>query len=116
MKTLKPPSIEATTAATFVLCAFGLAFLVWAALLFATGHPYTALKCVGLSIVVISGCFDPVNCLANFSPFIAGEVVEPSPYAQYFWPCASIGVALLGIGWFGDGWLYHPPVQAHIPG
>jgi hypothetical protein len=64
------PAFAYTVIATVWLCTVSLGVAGNAISCFIHGYPFTALKCVGISIVFLSGCCDPVNWLWNLTPFL----------------------------------------------
>ena len=109
MQDLKTPSRDATILATCVVSIISVACAGWAVSLFVNGHSFTGLKVLGVSIIFLGGCFDPINWLWLCIPFTFSTVVQPPLYSRFSFPIWCAGFVLILLGWIHDGWLFQQP-------
>jgi hypothetical protein len=103
MESGKPPRLQPSTVAIpFALVLFiGSLALAWHAIsYFGSGQTFHGVEFTGFSIMVFSGCLDPINFLWLFLPFTARPVTPPTRFARFRLPLTIIGLFLLVTGRF----------------
>jgi hypothetical protein len=67
---------------------------------------FSVSEVIGLGVMMLGACFDPLNCLAFCMPWVVGRIWN-SP------PLRNVGLVIIGVGWvmlivgvIGTHWLH----------
>lgn len=108
----KPPSRQLKRPSKAMEIILGLALFVaslalarYAFSLYAQGKQYGALEVIGFSIIVLGGCFDPVNFIWICLPFTRKQVAVPARFEAVGWLIGGIGFMFFVVGAIGRHWL-----------
>jgi hypothetical protein len=97
---LLPRSVACEIALATALAAGGGA-LVWHAVVEAhRGRPNSdVVETAGIAVILFGACFDPINAVALYLPWVFDDVAERTPFWRVRWWLFSIGFLTMILGW-----------------
>ena len=102
---LKPQSTAIEVVLGIALLVGSIALMREAVLLYFKGKQFSMLEDVGLSIIVLGGCLDPINFIWICLPFTRNHVAASPRFAKIGWVISGIGSIFFVIGLIGRHWL-----------